>query len=270
MTKQKILVVRKMSALEYYYNGNHENPAINESHENHNRAVKQISKILSKSNVDFNIITRRELTTDLVSEYDAVISAGGDGTVIATAFYNKGTPQLNLKTDFRSAGALCQDKIKASIENYLSGKYSIEKWNRQDVYLDGVFQGRASNEVCIGEQLKFSKLARYDLSFIDSDLGLRQSESQSSSGLVIVTGTGSTAWPNAFKPFPKDSTYFEFNNLLMHSGNIARGKADSLLIDYHGHEGKFAIDTVEYDFPRGSQLEIVLSDSPLNVIIPGV
>jgi NAD kinase len=267
MTKQKILVVRKMSALEYYYQGKHKNPSIIEGAKNHDRNIVRIAQILKKEGQEFEVVTRRALSEKLVRSYDAVISAGGDGTVIATAAYNKQTPQLNLKTDSRSVGALCQEDIQNAIRNFLSGDYALENWTRQDVYLDGKFVGRASNEVCVGEGLKFSKLAKYDITCVNSGMGIARRESQSGSGLVIATGTGSSGWPAAFKPFPRNSPYFEFRTLLLHSGIIDYGRADNIEINYKGHEGKFAIDTKEYDLPRDSQLEIEVSKYPLPVIV---
>jgi len=266
---KRILVVRKMSALEYYYNGNHNSNELHAGKEMHEKNIKGIERFLKQNGKKFDVVTRKELSEKLISNYDAVISAGGDGTVIATAAYNKDIPQLNLKTDSRSAGALCQEGVKNSLRKLLSGDYTIEEWTRQDVYLDGKFIGRALNEVCIGESLKFSKLAKYDLIFRDYKLGLIRKESQSGSGLIIVTGTGSGAWPAAFKPFPKKSNYFEFNNLLLHSGRIARGSTNEFLMNYQGHEGKFAIDTAEYNLPRDSQLKIELSKFPLPAIIIG-
>lgn len=267
MEDRKILIVRKMSALEYYYNGNHKNPSIEDRAKNHDRTIEKIKRILKQRGKNFDVVTRKELSEKIVSNYDAIISAGGDGTVIATAFYNKNTPQLNLKTDFRSDGALCHENISKAIELFLNGQYKIEHWTRQDVYLDGKFVARALNETCVGEGLKFYKLGKYDLRFNETETGLRVNESQGASGLIIVTGTGSTGWPAALKPFPRNSLHFEFKTILQHFGKIDSGKADEILVDYKGHEGKFAIDTVEYDFPRDSQLEIKLSKHPLPVII---
>lgn len=261
----RILVVRKMSALEYYYNGKHENPAIVESARNHDNNVVLIEKILKESGVEFRVVTRKELSEDLVSQYDAVISAGGDGTVIATAFFNKDKPQLNLKTDAKSVGALCQPDIENTLRKFLAGNYNIENWTRQDVYINDNLIGRASNETCVGEQLKFSKLARFNLTYKDKD-NLR-TENLSGSGLVITTGTGSTAWPAVFNAFPRDAQYLEFGVLLKHAGNINCGKSDSFLVDYKGHEGKIAIDTLEYDLPRDAKLRVELSKFPLKVIL---
>lgn len=268
MKHEKILVVRKMSALEYYYNGNHKSKIIKESSRNHNQSIQKIENILRKSGRKFDIVTRRELSEKLIKNYDAVISAGGDGTVIATASYNLDTPQLNLKTDSRSVGALCQENIGKSLKAFLEGKYIIERWQRQDVYLNGKFKGRASNETCIGEGLRFDKLARYNLTFWDLKSGLTQKETQGGSGIIIVTGTGSSAWPAAFKPYQRNEPYFEFKTLLQHSGKIGEGKAEYVRIEYKAHEGKFSIDTEVYDLPRDSILEIKISKYPLLVAIP--
>lgn len=259
-----------MSANEFYYHGKHTSKAIKESHENNLKSVEQIVDILRKAGKDFDVVTRRELSEKFVSKYTTVISAGGDGTVIATASRNLETLQLNLRTDKKSIGALCQKDIPLALEAFLAEDYKIENWTREDVYLNGKFMGRASNEVCIGEQLKFSKCAKYDLMFRDYKTDLKKKDHQSGSGLVVVTGTGSTAWPAAFKPFPKDSRYFRFQTMLIHSGTISRGKTEEVQIVYKGHEGKFAIDAPEYDFPRDSILEISISKYPLRVIIPNV
>ena len=268
MASKKILIVRKMSALEYYYNGNHKSEAINESHKSHNQSLGRIEEILKKAGAQVDIVTRKELSEKLLKSYDAVISAGGDGTVIAVASYNLDVPQLNLRTDSRSAGALCQKDVEKALELFLSGEYKIEKWQRQDVYLDGKLVGRGSNETCVGERLRFDKLAKYKLTFLDAESGLTQQETQSGSGIAIVTGTGSSAWPAAFKTYPRNSPYFEFRTLLPHSGAIGQGKASYVKIDYKGHEGRFSIDTKEFDLPRDSQLEIKLSKNSLRIIIP--
>ncbi|MDD5192544.1 MAG: hypothetical protein PHX96_05375, partial [Candidatus Nanoarchaeia archaeon] len=144
--KPKILIVRKMSALEFYYNGNHKSRQIIESHENHNQSVEKTEELIKKAGGEYRTITRRELSEELVNEYDAVISAGGDGTVIATAAFNKNIPQLNLKTDSKSVGALCQKDTENALKNFLNSNYKIEEWTRQDVYHDGKFIDRALNE----------------------------------------------------------------------------------------------------------------------------
>ena len=255
----KILVVRKMSALEYHYNGNHKSAALKESHEEHNRNTKKILETLKKAGFVYKVVTRDELTEELVDEHDFVLSAGGDGTVIATAAFNKNKPQLNLKTDAKSKGALCQHDINKALEAFIKGNYTIEKWTRQDVYFDNKFVGRVLNETCIGELLKLSKMARYNIK-VDGKIEL-----QENSGIIIATGTGSTGWPSAFEPYSKTSNIFKFKTILPTKGSES-GEGSHFVIEYKKHEGKFALDTIEYDIPRDFVLEIKLSENPLKVI----
>jgi NAD kinase len=267
---EKILIVKKMSSLEYYYNGSHKSKELQESHEENGNSIKKIEEILSDYDIRHDIVTREQLQNIKYDEYDSVISAGGDGTVIAVAAYNLNTPQLNLRTDSKSKGALCFHNVEKALESMLKGDFHIENWTRQDIYLDNKFIGRASNETCVGEKLRFDKLAKYKLLFLEAENGLTQQETQSGSGIIIVTGTGSSAWPAAFKPYSRDCQYFKFKTLLQHSGIIEQGKASSVKIDYKGHEGRFSIDTREYDLPRDSVLEIKQSKFPLRIINPNI
>ena len=258
-----------MSALEYHYNGSHQSKEIIESHNEQLENLEKIKKILNKSGNKYKIITRKELSGALVDDYDLIISAGGDGTVIATAAYNKDKPQLNLKTDKRSKGTLCNNI--ASLEDVMKINYSIEKWTRQDIYLDKELIGRALNETCIGENLKFSKMARYEMSFSHNRLFEfpfpEKNEICKNSGLVIVTGTGSTGWPSAFEPFPKNSNTLKYRAILPYQGK-EKGQGSYFKIKYKGHEGKVAIDTVEYPLSRDSLLEVIESSNPLLAVIP--
>lgn len=254
---EKILVVRKMSALEYYYNSNHKSNDLNLSDKEQGDSLREIESMLKESGAKYNVVTRKELDCNLVDKSDLLISAGGDGTVIASAAYNKNTPQLNLCTDKRSKGNLCNKNIKNSLRKILRGDYYIENWTRQDVYLDGNFIGRVLNETCVGENMDFSRMARY----------IMNGEFQKNSGLVAVTGTGSTGWPSAFQRYPRSSKIFRYRTILPVEGN-EKGEEDKFSIEYKGHEGKFAIDTIRYELPRDSLLELKLSQFPLKVVMP--
>ena len=269
MANKKLLLVRKMSALEYYYNGNHPSPIIRGSHENHNKYVAQIRDILQKAGKDFDIVTRRELSEEFVGRYDAVISAGGDGTVIAVAAKNKETPQLNLRTDERSVGALCQKDIPNALDSLLSGEYKIENWTRIDIIFEGKFLGRALNHVYIAELLEGDQFAKYELEWVSND-GIIHKVTHGNSGLVIATGTGSTGWKAEFKGYPRDSRDIVFSGL-SNIPETKHGCGNYFKVKYLGHEGKFRLDSdkaVRYTFPRDSVLEVKISDYPLKVILP--
>jgi len=257
----KILVVRKMSALEYHYNGNHQSKELIESHKEQKRNLAKIEKILKKEKQDYEVTTRINLSYETIMGYDLVISAGGDGTVIATAAYNTFTPQLNLKLDRKSKGTLCIENFEDAIKAVLDKNCEIEKWTRQDIFFDHGQLGTALNETCIGEGLKFSKMAKYEL------YNGKEKEIQKNSGLVIVTGTGSTGWPSAFIPYSKNSKILKYKAILPYQGK-EKGQGNYFKIKYRGHEGKVAIDTVEYDLPRDSLLEVIEAANPLPVVIP--
>ena len=251
----RVLVVRKMSALEYYYNGNHKSEELKLSDNQQTDSLREIEIILKKFGKEYKIITRKELEEDFVNKADLLISAGGDGTVIASAAYNENIPQLNLRLDEMSRGNLCNKNIENALRSILKGNFDIEEWTRQDVYLDGKFIGRVLNETCVGEDMNFAKMARYNLN----------RESQRNSGLIIVTGTGSTGWPSAFKKYSQLSKIFKYKTVFPVEGS-EEGQGDYFIIEYKGHEGKFALDTISYELPRDSSLEVKLSKNPLKVV----
>ncbi len=266
-TKMKILVVRKLSALEFYYHNNHGSEKLKESKAEQDECTRHIVDILEREKQNYEVVTRLDLRAGhKIDRYDFLFSAGGDGTAIAAAAYNKDTPQLNLRTDQKSNGVLCQKDSGKAVSSVLNNDYSIEEWTRQDVFLNGNFTGRALNETAVGEQLKFTKVARYEITFQDNHR--MYTGRHLNSGLVVVTGTGSTGWPGLFKPYSRASKLFKFNVIAPYSGEINEGESNYFKIKYLGHEGGLAIDTAEHDFARDDALEIKVSKNPLKVVIP--
>jgi len=266
----KVLVVRKMSVWEFYYQGRTDHPELVERDRDHNEALGQLEMILRRNGAKHKVVTRVELPQENFSDYDLVISAGGDGTVIATAAYNECTPQVNIHTEKKgkSKGVLCIPRLE-DIEAIVQGRYNTEHWTRQDLHQDGTFVTRALNETCVGEKgLNFSKMAGYDLKFSYSANGQELQDQQYNSGLIVVTGTGSSAWPALFLPQSRTCPYMMFATVLPYQGSINSGKTDHLEICYKKFEGTFAADTLARDFPLESRLVISISDKPLPVWVP--
>lgn len=262
----KILIVRKMSSLEFHYENNKDKNTsqidedVIQGDKEQRKYVEKILKRLQENNYSPTVVTREGISEELVSQHDFVFSLGGDGTVIATAAFNKDKPQLNLKSDKRSKGNLCYANGNYALDNFFNQEYEIEEWTRQDIYLNNKFFGRVLNEICIGEDgLNLSKMAKYNLN----------GEYGEASGLIIATGTGSTGWPKLFTPYPRTSKEFHFDTALLTEGP-EKGKGDYFKIKYLNHKGTIALDTVKYDIPRNSVLEIKVSEDPLKVIVPKV
>lgn len=265
----KTLLLRKLSPLEYHYKFDNKSPDLHEGHHENGVSIRKIEEILKARGVQYDSVTRESLPKIRFEDYERVISAGGDGTVIALAFYNKNIPQLNLKTDKRSRGILCNQDIEKTFDCIFNGDYIIENWNRQDIFLDHKFVGRALNEICIGEDMDFSKAAKYEFS-AKTESGDIIEDHMENSGLIVVTGTGSSAWGSCFERFNQSSDYFKYTTIMPNIGKLNQGISLSCRLNYKNHSGKFAIDTVVYDFPRDSILEIKLSEFPLRVIKPKI
>ena len=264
----KILLVRKMSALEYHHKFNHPSEELHNGHKENGNSIKKIEEILRDHGCEFNTVTRDELKGINFSDYTYVVSAGGDGTVIAVAAYNLATPQINLKTEQRSRGELCCNDLEKSLDLMLNGRFEIEEWTRQDVYRDGKLITKALNETCVGESgLDFSCMAKYNFSIFDFS-GKQTDDYLENSGLVMATGTGSTGWGSTFEHYKRSSKTFKFRTVLPNIGTLNEGEFSSCRVVYKNHVGNFKVDTVKYDLPRDSVLEIKPSKFPLLVVRP--
>ena len=129
----------------------------------------------------------------------------------------------------------------------------------------------ALNEVYIGAASQFHT-SRYKIRFKNKE------EEQRSSGVLVVTGSGSHAWYKSAggKPFSYDSGILKFlvrepyfGNLFkpeMLSGEIPNKEKIEFASERYGW-GIIAIDAnFVCDFNKGDSIEIELSDFPLKVI----
>uniref|UniRef100_A0A8C5FGN9 NAD kinase 2, mitochondrial n=1 Tax=Gadus morhua TaxID=8049 RepID=A0A8C5FGN9_GADMO len=81
-----------------------------ERHTIHTRNVEHIVKSLEKEGIEVRVVRRGEYDEEVVRWADAIISAGGDGTMllVASKVFSKDKPILGVNTDpERSEGHLC-------------------------------------------------------------------------------------------------------------------------------------------------------------------
>ncbi|CAI5726607.1 unnamed protein product [Hyaloperonospora brassicae] len=173
------------------------------SHEHHVEAVDEITNSFKERDIQVNVVSANQLTHEAVEGTDMIFSAGGDGTFLKTAsFVNTPIPVAGLNTDpKRSEGNLCCYKIdnvthrfSTALDRLLEGDF---KWRlRQRIRVGMVNQDGfwyelpryALNEVFIAEG-DASRPSHYNIG-IDQ----HQRESHRSSGILMCTGTGSSAW----------------------------------------------------------------------------
>ncbi|XP_037758593.1 NAD kinase 2, mitochondrial isoform X3 [Chelonia mydas] len=195
-----------------------------ERHHIHTKNVEHVVDSLRNERIEVRLVKRREYDEDTVRWADAVISAGGDGTMLlaASKVFDRFKPVIGVNTDperwqwrqrirmyLEGTGInptpvdlheqqLSQEQHSRALVN---GRFHDQKSEVSGPHLLPV---RALNEVFIGESLssrvnyksckpsfKFSlhRASYYEVSVDDGPW-----EKQKSSGLNVCTGTGSKAW----------------------------------------------------------------------------
>ena len=130
------------------------------------------------------------LPTFTFGEGDLIVIVGPDGLVVNTAKYLSGQPILAVNPDPATIdGILLPFSVGAfgpALERTLSGAATYQERTMAEARMDDGQTIRAVNDLFIGQRTHVS--ARYRLGHNG------EWEDQSSSGLIVTTGTGSTGW----------------------------------------------------------------------------
>lgn len=146
-------------------------------------------------------VQRGELDRFLFGEGDIVVVLGQDGLVANLAKYLDGQPVIGLNPDpERVAGVLVAHHPHAAADllaDLHAGRAGVQRRTMVSATLDDGQVLLALNEIFVGHQSHQS--ARYRLDIADAG------EQQSSSGVIVATGTGATGWAtsiNRQRPTP--------------------------------------------------------------------
>lgn len=135
-------------------------------------------------------LTRADLDRWVFGPEDVIIAVGQDGLVANVAKYLDGQPVVGVNPDpARNPGVLVRrsaDEVAGLLAQVASGQAPIEPRAMVQITADDGQTLRALNEVFVGHAAHQS--ARYEIE-VDG-----RSEHQSSSGMLIGTGTGATGW----------------------------------------------------------------------------
>ena len=135
-------------------------------------------------------VRRAELDRFLFAPEDVVVAVGQDGLVANLAKYLKGQPVIGVNTDpERNPGVLvphAPEDVAALLPAAAAGTVAIQSRTMIRAELDDGQVLLALNEVFVGHVSHQS--ARYAITY-----GGRE-ELQSSSGLIVASGTGATGW----------------------------------------------------------------------------
>lgn len=159
------------------------------AHTRYTYAIDSLKRAVPKS-VKTHVIERGFLTNFAFSESDLVVTAGPDGLVVNTAKYLTTQQILAINPDpQRIDGILIPFNVDEAGEwlgRAVTGRVKIKRVSMAKATLNDGQAIYAVNDLFIGAQTHIS--ARYRLEY-----GGR-SENQSSSGVIVSTGAGSTGW----------------------------------------------------------------------------
>ncbi|XP_060792066.1 NAD kinase 2, mitochondrial isoform X5 [Neoarius graeffei] len=182
-----------------------------ERHNMHTHNVRHIVDNLQKQGMEVRVVKRGEYDEDTVRWADAIVSAGGDGTMllVASKVFDKNKPVIGVNTD--PERWQWRQRIRVHLEgrginptpvDLHEQQLSLEQHTKahrittnsqhrrtHETYTSpSLLPVRGLNEVFIGESLS-SRASYYEISIDDGPW-----EKQKSSGLSVCTGTGSKAW----------------------------------------------------------------------------
>ncbi len=160
-----------------------------QAHEAYARAVQRLQAALP-SGVKSQFIERGFLPTFQFGERDLVVTIGPDGLVINTAKYLTHQPILAVNPDpARVDGVLIPftiSEVARRLPQVLAGQIQLRRVSMVKAELNDGQALYGVNDLFIGPRTHVS--ARY---FIQHG---KKQESQSSSGIIVSTGAGSTGW----------------------------------------------------------------------------
>jgi len=158
-------------------------------HETYYRSLALLKAALPKG-VRSHVVERSFLPTFQFGEHDLVVTLGPDGLVVNAAKYLGCQPLLALNPDARRVDGILVpfpvEQARALLPLAVRGAYTLRNISMAKAELTDGQTLYAVNDLFIGQRTHVS--ARYRLK-----LG-HWAENQSSSGVIVSTGAGSTGW----------------------------------------------------------------------------
>lgn len=140
-------------------------------------------------------IGRDELCRFLFEPDDVVVAVGQDGLAVNAARYLEGQPLIGVNPDTRRYdGVLARHPPAAAadlVRDAAAGRARLERRTMVEARTSDGQRLRALNEIFVGHERHQS--ARYTLTYTG------RAERQSSSGLIVSTGTGLTGWARSIQ-----------------------------------------------------------------------
>jgi NAD kinase len=160
-----------------------------QEHGNYEQALAQMQRSLELG-LKLQCVDRSFVPTFLFTPKDVIVTLGQDGLVANTAKYVNGQPIIAVNPDpSRFDGVLLPflpKDARAAVHQVMEGKQRVRAVTLAEVQLNDGQHLLAFNDLFLGARTHVS--ARYRLTWQG------RGEPQSSSGVIVSTGAGSTGW----------------------------------------------------------------------------
>jgi NAD kinase len=227
------------------------------------------------------LVKRSDFNRFLFGPEDIIVAVGQDGLVANVAKYLAGQPVLGVNPDPSQYDGmlvrLSPDHVSKRLRDAVAGSAPLEHRTMAEARLDAGGRLLALNEIFIGHRSHQS--ARYEIE-VDG-----RREVQSSSGLIVASGTGATGWarsimeatstPIALTPGDHVLGYFvrePFPSIAsgtsIRAGLLVEGKALAVTSRLNDGGAIFA-DGIEQDFLTfdwGRRVEVRVAKETLNLV----
>ncbi len=250
-------------------------------HQSHHQALRMVSNAIPVA-WRRNRVTRSDLDRFLFEPEDSVVVVGQDGLVANVARYLDGQPVLGVNPNPAEYDGILVPLSPESIPRLLPAaverRLETEARTMVEARLDDGQTLVALNELFVGHRSHQS--ARYRLRDAESQ------ERQSSSGIIVTTGTGATGWARSINrqrrtplslPEPGDRELAFFvreafpsvsSGTLLVEGTLRQGQRLSITSEMN-QGGVIFGDGMEEDrleFPWGSTVSIGVSGRCLELV----
>lgn len=169
-------------------------------------SLNEVQKSISK-HLKLKIIYRSFLPTYIFTENDLIVVLGQDGLVANTAKYVNGFPILGVNPDTERYDGILLKHTPSDMNNLIKevvkGVFETKKVTMAKAELNDGQTLLAFNDFYIGADSHIS--SRYEIEFKG------KKEKQSSSGIIVSTGAGSTGWLSSI--FNMSHNIYGFNTI---------------------------------------------------------
>ncbi|MBI5072428.1 NAD(+)/NADH kinase [Candidatus Woesearchaeota archaeon] len=237
------------------------------------KTVDVLLAVLKKNKILHRFVSRLEVNHEIVKGRDLIIIVGGDGTFLKVAqFTQDAVPFLCINADPKNTEGFFSTTTAENVEKKLrqirSRNAKPKKIYRLAAKINGIEIENCTNEYYVGEQKPYD-VAKYLLK-----VG-KKAELQKSSGVLVCTAAGSTAWCRGAggKVLPMNAQKFQYIVREPYVGKLVTtkmkkgvlAKKDMITIVAKGDGIVVVADAIgrEHEVKREMKVEIRMSEKPV-------